>query len=188
VVVTNRGLHTTSSINSQQNRLTPDWSDIVTRELPGEAFYLYDSESGEWFSPTYHPLNDASATHEAEFGVDGSATFRMTRGTLETELTVFVPPDEPAGVYLLTVRNNAESARRLRLAPYFQMVLAGQPEFSGPLTIRFEPALSALFFENPRNTFSAWGRPSLPSPARSSASRPGGAASSGTSVASTVPT
>ena len=152
-MVTNRGLHTTSSVNSQQNRLTPDWSDIVTRELPGEVFYLYDPESEEWFSPTYHPLNDAGAAHEAEFGVDGSATFRMSRGKLETELTVFVPPDEPAGIYLLTVRNHADSAQRLRLAPYFQMVLAGQPEFSGPLKIRFEPEQSALYFENPRNTF-----------------------------------
>ena len=153
VVVTNRGLHTTSSVNSQQNRLTPDWSDIVTRELPGEVFYLYDPESEEWFSPTYHPLNDAGAAHEAEFGVDGSATFRMSRGKLETELTVFVPPDEPAGIYLLTVRNHADSDLRLRLAPYFQMVLAGQPEFSGPLKIHFEPEQSALYFENPRNTF-----------------------------------
>ena len=45
VVVTNRGLHTSSSVNSQQNRLTPDWSDIVTREVPGEAFYLYDPDT-----------------------------------------------------------------------------------------------------------------------------------------------
>ena len=59
VVVTNRGLHTTSSVNSQQNRLTPDWSDTVTREVPAEAFYLYDPDTSEWFSPTYHPLNDA---------------------------------------------------------------------------------------------------------------------------------
>ena len=57
--MTNRGLHTTSSVNSQQNRLTPDWPDTVTREVPGEAFYLYDPDAGEWFSPTYHPLNDA---------------------------------------------------------------------------------------------------------------------------------
>ena len=60
VAVTNRGLHTTSSVNSQQNRLTPDWPDTVTREVPGEAFYLYDPDTGEWFSPTYHPLNDAA--------------------------------------------------------------------------------------------------------------------------------
>ncbi len=151
--MTNRGLHTTSSVNSQQNRLTPDWSDIVTREVPGEAFYLYDPESEEWFSPTYHPLNDAGASHEAEFSVDGSATFRMTRGTLETELTVFVPPDEPAGVYLLTVRNHADRARRLRLAPYFQIVLAGQPEYLRPAEGPLRARATRLFFENPRNTF-----------------------------------
>jgi cyclic beta-1,2-glucan synthetase len=153
VVVTNRGLHTTSNVNAQQNRLTPDWSDIVTREVPSEAFYLYDPDAREWFSPAYHPLNDDRAALDAEFGVDGTASFRMARGSLETELTVFVPPGEPAGVYLLTVRNHTDAARRLRLAPYFQLVLAGQPEFSGPLRIRREDTLGALFFENPRNTY-----------------------------------
>ena len=61
LAVTNRGLHTTSSVNSQQNRLTPDWSDIVTREVPGEALYLFDPAAKEWFSPTYQPLNDPAA-------------------------------------------------------------------------------------------------------------------------------
>ncbi|HEX8203156.1 MAG TPA: hypothetical protein VF590_21955, partial [Isosphaeraceae bacterium] len=153
VSVTNRGLHTTASVNAQQNRLTPDWPDVVTREVPAEAFYLYDPEAREWFAPTYHPLNDASAAHEAEFGVDGTASFRTTRGTIETELTVFVPPHDPAGVYLLTVRNHAEGARRLRVAPYFQMVLADQPEHSGPLRVRHDQRLDALYFENPRNGF-----------------------------------
>ena len=153
VSVTNRGLHTSSSVNSQQNRLTPDWADIVTREVPSEAFYLYDPERREWFSPTYHPLNDADANHEVEFSVDGSATYRMTRGTLATELVVFVPPDEPTGVYLLTVKNHDELPRRLRLAPYFQIVLAAQPEHAGPLSTQFDPQLNALLFENPRNSF-----------------------------------
>ncbi len=153
VVVTNRGLHTTSSVNAQQNRLTPDWSDTVTREVPGEAFYLLDVDSGEWFCPTYHPVDDAEAAYEAEFGADGTATFRMTKGTLETELTIFVPPEDPTGVYHLTVRNRGGSSRRIRIAPYFQMVLAGQPEYSGPLAVRRDPALNTLFFENPRNTF-----------------------------------
>ena len=152
-VVTNRGLHTSSSVNSQQNRLTPDWSDTVTREVPAEAFYLFDPAEGAWYSPTYHPLNIAGDSHEARFGVDGTATFHMTRGTLETELTIAVPPDDPATIYLLTIRNRAHAARRLRLAPYFQIVLAGQPEYAGPLRVWRDPPLAALFFENPRNTF-----------------------------------
>ncbi len=153
VAVTNRGLHTSSSVNAQQNRLTPDWPDTVTREVPGEAFYLHDPATGEWFSPTYHPTNDAEAAHEAGFGVDGTATFHMKKGPIETELTVFVPPDDPAGVYLLTVRNASDRPRRLRVAPYFQMVLAGQPEHAGPLQVRADAGLHALFFENPRNTY-----------------------------------
>ncbi len=153
MVVTNRGLHTTSSVNAQQNRVTPDWSDTVTREVPSEAFYLFDIESHDWFSPTYHPLNDSDATYEATFSVDGTATFRMTRGTIETELTVFVPPDEPTGVYRLTIRNQGDTPRRLRVAPYFQMVLAGQPEFAGPLRVDRASTNDAVFFENPRNTF-----------------------------------
>ena len=153
VSVTNRGLHTTASGNSQQNRVTPDWPDTVTREVPSEAFYLFDIDTKEWFSPTYHPLNDHRASYESEFGVDGTATFRMANGSLETELTVFVPPDEPCGVYLLTARNHADHIRRLQLAPYFQVVLAAQPEYAGPLEIRHDEALHALFFENPRNTF-----------------------------------
>ena len=172
VSVTNRGLHTTASGNSQQNRITPDWPDTVTREVPSEAFYLFDLESKEWFSPTYHPLNDEQAGYESEFGVDGTATFHMRKGPIETELTVFVPPDEPTGVYMLTVRNLGDRPRRLRLAPYFQIVLAAQPEYSGPLEIRKtrahhisdpdNPAKLRLapgsgpdvvLFENPRNTF-----------------------------------
>jgi cyclic beta-1,2-glucan synthetase len=152
-VVTNRGLHTSASVNAQQNRLTPDWSDIVAREVPAEAFYLYDPEGREWFSPTYHPLNMAGDAHEAEFGIDGTATFRMSRGVIETELTVFVPPDEPTAVYLLTIRNLGHKSRPVRLSPYFQVVLAGQPEYSGPLRIHSDEARGALFFENPRNTF-----------------------------------
>jgi cyclic beta-1,2-glucan synthetase len=153
VIVTNRGLHTSSNGNSQQNRLTPDWPDTVTKEVPSEAFYLYDLDRQTWHSPTYHPLNDPTASHEAQFGLDGTAVFRMTQGELSTELTVFVPPEDPLGVYLLTIRNAANQPKRLRLAAYFQMVLGFHPEQAGALHVRYDRVLEALFFENPRNMF-----------------------------------
>jgi cyclic beta-1,2-glucan synthetase len=153
VIVTNRGLHTSSNGNSQQNRLTPDWPDTITKEIPTEALYLYDSYKGEWFSPTYQPLNDNAARNEAEFGVDGTAVFRMEKGSLSTELTVFVPPEDTLGAYLLTIKNKSDKERRLRVAPYFQMVLAFQPERSGPLVTRRDKSTDALYFENPRNMF-----------------------------------
>jgi cyclic beta-1,2-glucan synthetase len=156
-MVTNRGLHTTSNGNSQQNPVTPDWPDTVTRELPAEAIYLYDPEEKEWFSPTHHPLNDPAAKNTAAFGVDGTAVFHMTKNSLSTELTVFVPPQEPLGIYRLTVKNKGTRPRRLRVAPYFQIVLAGQAEpRRRPLKVTLDKSLDALYFENPVNAF-RWG-------------------------------
>ena len=165
VMVTNRGLHTSSNGNSQQNRLTPDAPDTVTNEIPSEAIYLYDPETKEWYSPTHHPLGDPRAKNESEFSVDGTAVFRMTRDSIATELVVFVPPDDPAGVYLLTVKNKSDRVKQIRVAPYFQMVLEFQPERSGTLQIRCDQKLNALFFKNPRNMFrSGWAFASMSTP------------------------
>ena len=165
MMVTNRGLHTSANGNSQQNRLTPDWPDIVTKEVPTEAFYLYDPDTGEWYSPTYLPLGDRNAKNESEFSVDGTAVFRMISGTISTELTVFVPPKDSTGVYILTVKNNSDRDRRMRIVPYFQMVLGFQPERSGPLVMRYNKKSGALFFSNPRNIFrSGWAFASVSMP------------------------
>jgi cyclic beta-1,2-glucan synthetase len=165
-MVTNRGLHTSCNGNSQQNRLTPDWPDTVTKETPTEAIYLYDPDRDEWYSPTYQPLNDNNAKHESEFSVDGTAIFRMKDGSLSSQLTVFVPPEDPLGVYVLTLKNDEDKPRRMRIAPYFQMVLALQPERSGPLQMRHDKASDALYFANCRNIFrSGWAFASMSIPA-----------------------
>jgi len=153
VMVTNRGLHTSCNGNSQQNRLTPDWPDTVTSELPAEAIYLYNVETGAWYSPAYHPINDRDAKHESEYSVDGTAILRMKKDDLETELTVFVPQDEPTGIYRLTLKNKGNKPMRLRVSPYFQMVLEFQPERSGVLTKKFNKDLNAVLMYNPRNMF-----------------------------------
>lgn len=154
-LVTNRGLHTTSNGNSQQNHLTTDWADTVTREAASESFYLYEPETRAWFSPTYHPLNDSSAIYETDFSLHGTAVFRMRKPDLETELTVFVPPEAQVTVYLLTLRNPIDRTRIMRLAPFFQISLANLPEHAGPLIIRRDEATGALLFRNPGNTFRA---------------------------------
>ncbi|MDP8263102.1 MAG: hypothetical protein P9M13_07355 [Candidatus Ancaeobacter aquaticus] len=153
VMVTNRGLHTSCNGNSQQNRLTPDWPDTCSQELPAEAIYLYDVDRKEWYSPCYYPLFEKNASYESEFGVDGTAVFRMGRGTLATELTVFVPQDEPLGIYYLTIKNHSEKPRKMRMASYFEMVLEFMPEKSGVLQKRIDKAMSAIYYKNPRNLF-----------------------------------
>lgn len=155
VAVTNHGLHSSASGNSQQNRLTPDRSDLVGSQIPSEAIYLYDEISGEWFSPCYDPLKDRTAMYKVSFSLDGSAVFTMRKGEIETELSVHVPVDDAAGVYLLKIRNAGSSPHRLRVAPYFQIVLAHSPEHAGALQVTRAEDGAVLFFENPRNRFHA---------------------------------
>ena len=42
------------------------------------------------------------AKHESEFSVDGTAIFRMKDGSLSSQLTVYVPPEDPLGDLLST--------------------------------------------------------------------------------------
>ncbi len=151
--VTNRGLHTSASGNAQQNRLTTDWADLVGREMPSEAFYIHEADTNMWYSPTYEPLRDNEASYDVRFGLDGSATFMMSKDWIETELTVYVPVNDPTGVYMLTIRNNSEESHKLRVAPYFQIALAHSPEMAGALKIKTDAETGALFFENPTNSF-----------------------------------
>jgi cyclic beta-1,2-glucan synthetase len=153
VAVTNRGLHTSASVNAQQNRLTPDRANLTGEQVPSEAIYLYDEQSDEWFSPCYEPLKDRAADYIADFSLDGSAVFNMKKDGIETQLTVYVPLDEPTGVYLLSIRNTGARARRLRVAPYFQIALGLNPESAGTLRISYDEASGTLFFENPSNDF-----------------------------------
>jgi cyclic beta-1,2-glucan synthetase len=153
LAVTNRGLHSTTNGNAQQNRLTSDWADVTGSQMPAEAIYLYDEQSAAWFSPTYDPIKDNDAKHDVLFGLDGSGTFKMKKGEIETELSVHVPLDEPAGVYILKIRNTGSAVKKLRVAPYFQIALAHSPEMAGKLKIDRDAKTGAMYFENPRNSF-----------------------------------
>jgi cyclic beta-1,2-glucan synthetase len=153
LAVTNRGLHSTANGNAQQNRLTTDWADVTGSQMPAEAIYIYDEAAKAWYAPTYDPLKDNEAKHEALFGLDGTAVFRMEKGDLATELSTHVPLDEPAGIYILKIRNNGSAPKKLRVAPYFQIALAHSPEMAGRLRIDRDDATGALYFENPRNGF-----------------------------------
>ncbi len=97
----------------------------------------------------------------------GVATFVKTRGDLTLEYVVFVPPDRPCDMRLLTLRNDGAREMRLRVVPFFDLALGESPNESVG-KIRDETVGSTLIFENPRNDFVrgfAFASTSLPAPA-----------------------
>ncbi|HZY90673.1 MAG TPA: glucoamylase family protein, partial [Gemmataceae bacterium] len=85
----------TWAANSQMNRLTP-WSNDPVSDPPGEAVYLRDEATGEFWTPTPLPLGPAPAC--AVRHGQGYTVFEQDSHGLRQELLLFVPAEDPVKV------------------------------------------------------------------------------------------
>ena len=137
--------------NARQNGLSAFRFDSVTAVQPGQIVYVRDLDAGETDAPGFAPFQREDASHEAVYE-PGVATFAKARGDLTMEYVVFVPPDYPGDMRLLTLRNRAAHSKRLRITPFFDLALEGSPNDSVD-KINDETVGSTLLFRNPRNDF-----------------------------------
>jgi cyclic beta-1,2-glucan synthetase len=157
-IVSNDGEIHSFAGNERQNGLTPFNFEQVPTSLPGQIIYVVDIDSDEIYSPGLVPLRRPDTYHEVIYE-KGVAIFRSLSPEIEIELTLFVPPDQPADVRLLTLRNKAAVTRRFRIVPYFDLALAETTfESAGRIESAQDAAANILFFTNPTNGFyKGWG-------------------------------
>ena len=137
--------------NARQNGLSAFRFDTVTAVQPAQIVYLRDLESGETDALGFAPFQREHVTYEVTYE-PGVATFRVARGNLEMEYVVFVPPEYPGDMRLLTLRNRGADTKRLRVAPFFDMSLDDSPNASVD-RILDEKVGSTLLLNNPNNDF-----------------------------------
>ena len=137
--------------NARQNGLSAFRMDSVTVVQPGQIVYLRDLDKSETDAVGFAPFQREDATYDAVYE-PGVATFTTVRGDLEMEYVVFVPPDYPGDMRLLTLRNRGAKPKRLRVAPFFDLALEDSPNASVD-KIRDETVGSTLLFRNPSNDF-----------------------------------
>ena len=139
--------------NAQQNGLTPCNLDTVPAQVPAGAVQVVDLATGRIDSAGRTPQRHSDATHTTVFGL-GYVTFTMQRPGLELALTVFVPPDQPVEVRLLTIRNRLAEPRHFRVVPWLEMALAETArDTRGRLQVRTDSYRKAYYFANPTNDF-----------------------------------
>ena len=152
-VVSNEGEIHSFNANARQNALTPFRFESVPVAVPGQLVYAVDLDSGEIDTPGFIPYRRPDATHDVDYGL-GSASFTKARGETTLDLTVFVLPDGPADIRILTVRNAAARDRRFRIVAYFEMALDESAEDSaGKLEAQRDETTEALLFFNRANDF-----------------------------------
>ena len=149
-VISESGQAYTWSDNAHAFRLTPWHNDPVT-DHSGEAFYVRDEDSGEFWSPTPRPTRSHSP-YTTRHGF-GYSIFEHRENGIHTELCIYVAIDAPIKFYSLKVRNESGRTRKLSATGYVEWVLGDQREKSAPYVIsEIDSNTGALLARNDYNT------------------------------------
>ena len=149
-VVSESGSAYTWVENCHEFRLTP-WNNDPVTDVTGEAFYVRDEQTGQFWSPT--PLPARGATPYVIRHGFGYSVFEHTENGIASELTVYVAMDAPVKFAVLKLRNLSGRPRRLSVTGYWEWVL-GELRQKSLLHVQTEvdPKTGALLARNPFNT------------------------------------
>ena len=148
-VVSEAGLGYSWAANSGENRLTP-WRNDAVSDLPSEAIYLRDEDSGEVWSPTPLPAR-ADAPYLIRHGA-GYSTFQHASHGLEQSVRVFVVQSDPVKVIQLKMQNVSDRTRRINITYFAEWVLGTAHENTAPYIVpEFASHLFALLARNTYN-------------------------------------
>ena len=145
-LVSEAGSGCTWAENSGENRLTPWRNDPVT-DMPGEALYLRDEETGLVWSPTPLPAG-AKTAHLIRHGA-GYSVFESQSHGLNQNLRLFVAPDSPVKIAHLRLQNLWKRPRRITVTYYAEWVLGTTRDMhQAHILPEYDPEKNALLATN----------------------------------------
>ncbi len=115
--------------NSRENKIT-SWSNDPVSDKPSEAIYILDEVTGELSSPVSLG-NMEKGKYLVRHGI-GYSKFLHEEDGVQSELTVFVPIDEPVKLWRLNLTNQTEHMKYFRLSYYAEWVLGTVREHTNP--------------------------------------------------------
>jgi cellobiose phosphorylase len=119
-VVSESGGAYTWAENAHEFRLTP-WSNDPVQDPTGEALFLRDEQTGQFWSPT--PLPARGATPYVVRHGFGYTVFEHTEHGIACELWIYVAMDAPVKFTVLKLRNVSGRPRRVSVTGYWEWVL-----------------------------------------------------------------
>ena len=151
-VLSESGAAYTWAENAHEFRLTP-WENDPVSDTSGEALYLRDEESGQFWSPTPLPCPGAPEHPTVTRHGFGYSVFEHSEGGIHSELWIYVDVNAPVKFFVLKLRNDSDRPRRLSATAYVEWVLADERAKSAPYVVtNADPGTGALFARNPYST------------------------------------
>lgn len=136
--------------NAHSFRITP-WNNDPVQDTSGEALYIRDEQTGQFWSPTPQPARGSSA-YVIRHGF-GYSVFEHTENGIASELWVYVDIESPVKLSILKLKNLSDRPRRLSVTGYCEWVLADQRSKSLlHVQTRIDLRTGALLASNPYNS------------------------------------
>ncbi len=146
-VISESGVAYTWGENAHEFRLTPWHNDPVT-DAGGEALYLRDEKTGQFWSPTPLPVR-ATASYVIRHGFGYSVFSTRSKGIC-SELWVYVAIDAAVKFSVLKVRNESGRPRRLSATAYVEWVLGDlRAKSAMHVSTEIDPRSGTLYARNP---------------------------------------
>jgi len=104
------------------------WEQDLIRDRWGKYLYLRDVQTGEFWSPTRQPAGAGLAEYRVRHG-QGYTVIEARKDDLHSQLTCFVPFEDPLEVWLLSLRNQSGRPRSLQIFTYLEWLLGAAPDW-----------------------------------------------------------
>ncbi|WP_332836247.1 GH36-type glycosyl hydrolase domain-containing protein [Sulfuriferula nivalis] len=132
--------------NAHEFRLTP-WNNDPISDSSGEAFYIRDEETGQFWSPTPLPARGLTG-YVCRHGF-GYSVFEHIEAGISSEMYTYVAMDAPVKFVVIKLRNLTKHTRKLSLTGYWELVM-GESRHSNLMHIvtEIDPNTGALFAHN----------------------------------------
>ena len=149
-VISESGLAYTWSENAHEYRLTP-WSDDSAGATSGEAMYLRDEQSGQYWSPAPLPSR-GSNPYVTRHGF-GYSVFEHSEFGIQSSLCIYVDLKESVKYSVLKVRNLSAHSRRISATGYVEWVLGDlRSKSAAHIVTEIDADSGALFARNSYNS------------------------------------
>lgn len=148
------------------NRLTR-WEQDLTCDRWGKYLYVRDSDTGKYWSVTWHPCGQLLQGYRMRHGW-GYSVFEGSYAGVRSTLTLFVPLEDPCEVWLLRLQNEEGAPRRLQIFSYLEWLLGTAPDWHREfrklfIETRYDPQrgiqfATSLMWEVPEEGNAHWNR------------------------------
>jgi cellobiose phosphorylase len=109
------------------NRITR-WDQDLIRDEWGKYLYIRDADSGEFWSAGYQPCAVSLDEFEVRHGF-GYSVLEAAKSGIRSQVTYFVPMDDPCEVWQVKLTNEHDTVRHLQLFSYFEWLLGFAPDW-----------------------------------------------------------